>query len=439
MFFESFLINLSVLLVLILALIFDYVTKFFSYWYVRHIPYKTSIPFIGSDYHRVFGIRSTTEDVNNLYSQHPRDKFAGRIKSRIPDLIVRNPDVIKRMLSTDFTNFHSRGLGLDKSQDVCLRNNLFYADGEKWTLLREGLESILSKLNSEFENGLQECLSGTNGDANVQQLLSKVLDYVFKDLLLGNNVDESLIKEMRSEVAQRTFIARLKSYLKNIFPSLYILFGIVTLPEQPSKKTKDILSDSKLLETIRNAGNVCQMGVKDKNRNFKSDERDFAFSTLALFITEGYIPCLNLLTALLYELAHNKEIQDKARFSESRDNREDFLDITIKEALRKYPQYSIITRQCVKNYQFPESNITIDRKITINVPVDAIHKDEEYYKDANVFNPDRFLDDEAALRHCYTYLPFGAGPRKCIGKLVFFFGLCLYNFIWKLYNRIKQF
>lgn len=418
MFFESFLINLSIIIVLILALVFDYVTKFFSYWYVRHIPYKTSIPFFGSDYHRVLGIRSSTDDVNKLYSQHPKDKFAGRLKSRIPDLIVRDPDVIKRMLSTDFANFHSRGLGLDKSQDVCLRNNLFYADGEKWNLLRVGLESILSKLDREFENGLQECLSGTNGDANVQRLLSKVLDYVFKDLLLGNNVDESVIKEIRSGVEQRTFIARLKSYLKNIFPSLYVMFGIVTLPEQPSKKTSDTLLKSKLVDTIRNVGNVCQMGIRDKNRNFKNNEGDFAFSTLALFITEGYIPCLNLLTALLYELAHNLEIQDKARFSVSKDNRDDFLDVTIKEALRMHPQYSIITRQCVKSYQFQESNLIIDKKITINVPVDAIHKDEEHYKDAHVFKPERFLDDEGVTRHCYAYLPFGAGPRKCIGKFI---------------------
>lgn len=416
MFFESFLINLSIIIVLIIALVFDYVTKFFSYWYVRHIPYKTSIPFLGSDYHRVFGFRSSTYDVNKLYSQHPTDKFAGRLKSRIPDLIVRDPDIIKRMLSTDFENFHSRGLGLDKSQDVCLRNNLFYADGEKWTLLREGLESVLSKLDGEFENGLQECLSGTNGDANVQQLLSKVLDYVFKDLLLGNNVDESLIKEIRSGVEQRTLIARLKSYLKNIFPSLYVLLGIVTLPEQPSMKTKDTLLNSKLMDVLRNIGNVCQMGIRDKNQNLKIHESDFAFSTLALFVTEGYIPCLNLLTALLYELAHNTDIQDKARFSVSKDNREDFLDITIKETLRLYPHYSVITRQCVKLYQFKENNLIIDRKITINVPVDAIHKDEEYYKNAKVFNPERFLEDEGVTRHCYAYLPFGAGPRKCVGK-----------------------
>lgn len=418
MFFESFLINLTILLLLIVALIFDYVTKFFSYWYVRHIPYKTSVPFFGSEYHCVLAVRSNTEDVNKLYFKYPRDKFVGRVKSRVPDLIVRDPDVIKRMLSTDFANFHSRGLGLDKSQDVCLRNNLFYADGEKWTLLRDGLESILNSLDCEFENGLQECLSGTNGDANVQRLLSKVLDFVFKDLLLGNKGDDSLIKELRSTVQGRTFIQKLKSYLKSIFPSMYILFGVVTLPGQPTSKSKETLKSSKLMAKIKNIGHAIQKGLNDKNRNSKSDETDFAFSTLALFITEGYIPCLNILTALLFELAKNTQMQGKARKSLSKDNREDYLDVSIRETLRLYPAYSVLTRQCVKTYQFQESSLVLDKKITLNFPVEAIHRDEELYKDANVFNPDRFFDDEGASKHCYAYLPFGAGPRKCIGKLL---------------------
>lgn len=363
-------------------------------------------------------MRSSTEDVNELYSKYPRDKFVGRVKSRIPDLIVRDPDVIKRMLSTDFTNFHSRGLGLDKSQDVCLRNNLFYANGEKRTLLRQGLESILNSLDFEFENGLQECLSGTNGDANVQRLLSKVLDFVFKDLLLGNNVDGALIKELRSTVQRRTSIDRLKNYLKNIFPSLYILFGVVSLPGQPTTKTKETLNSSKLMNKIRNIGHAIQKGINDKNENMKNDETDFAFSILALFITEGYTPCLNILTALLFELARNTHTQGKSRNSVSKDNGEDYLDVVIKETLRLYPPYSILTRQCMKTYQLQDSNMILDKRITINVPVEAIHRDEEHYKEAHAFNPDRFLDDEGATKHCYAYLPFGAGPRKCIGKLM---------------------
>ncbi|CAH2076915.1 unnamed protein product, partial [Iphiclides podalirius] len=315
MFFESFLLNLAVLAALIVALIFDYVTKFFSYWYVRHVPYKTPVPFFGSDYHRVLLLRSTSEEVKILYSRYP-DSFVGTIKSRIPDLLVKQPDAIKKILSTDFANFHSRGLALDKSKDVCLRNNPFYAEGEKWTLLREALDLILNGAVSEINVSLHEHLTGTNGVVNAQQLLTEILDAVFKNCLFAGNEDGSLLSELRKSLQRRTYIEKFKSYLKELFPSVFVSLGLVTAPE----------------------------------------------------------------------------------------------------ALRLYPPYSVINRKCVKAYNMSDSGMALDKKVTVTVPVDAIHKDPVHYRNPYTFDPDRFLERENNAMHAFTYLPFGAGPRKCNGE-----------------------
>lgn len=46
----------------------------------------------------------------------------------------------------------------------------------------------------------------------------------------------------------------------------------------------------------------------------------------------------------------------------------------------------------------------------------AIHHNREVWKDPEVFNPDRFLPENLTGMHPYAYIPFGGGPRRCVGE-----------------------
>jgi cytochrome P450 len=92
------------------------------------------------------------------------------------------------------------------------------------------------------------------------------------------------------------------------------------------------------------------------------------------------------------------------------------LSLLFSETLRKYPPVPILNRECTKTYKIPDTDIVLEKGILTVVPVLALHYDPKYYPDPERFDPERFSEEEKAKRHHYVYLPFGEGPRICIGK-----------------------
>lgn len=83
------------------------------------------------------------------------------------------------------------------------------------------------------------------------------------------------------------------------------------------------------------------------------------------------------------------------------------------ETLRKYPPLPLLNRECTKEYQLPGTNVVIEKGTAIFIPAMGIQRDEKYFADPIKFDPDRFSEKNAIPS--MSYLPFGDGPRNCIG------------------------
>jgi cytochrome P450 len=84
------------------------------------------------------------------------------------------------------------------------------------------------------------------------------------------------------------------------------------------------------------------------------------------------------------------------------------------EAMRLYPPAPIITRTALKEFQL--GDYLIPAGTVLIVPIYAVHHHASLWLEPQVFNPDRFIPDLAKARHRCAYMPFGAGPRVCIGN-----------------------
>lgn len=77
-----------------------------------------------------------------------------------------------------------------------------------------------------------------------------------------------------------------------------------------------------------------------------------------------------------------------------------------------------LTRELIEDYTFESNKVTIPKGLKIWIPTYAIHNDPDIYPDPDKFDPERFSEDNIKQRHPMHFLPFGHGPRNCIGAYV---------------------
>ena len=79
-----------------------------------------------------------------------------------------------------------------------------------------------------------------------------------------------------------------------------------------------------------------------------------------------------------------------------------------------------MNRVCIEDCDLPDGSYRIKKGTAIILPVKGLHGDPEIYAEPESFIPERFTKENIDQRKHYTYLPFGEGPRNCIGKSFIF-------------------
>ena len=124
----------------------------------------------------------------------------------------------------------------------------------------------------------------------------------------------------------------------------------------------------------------------------------------------------------MYLVAFDQDVQDRARAEAQQvlqgraagaDDVADlpFIRQIVDEALRLYPPAGIVSRTALKKDTLGGREILPGD--TVMIPIYALGRSKLLWEDADAFRPERFADRKAIDR--YAYLPFGDGPRICIG------------------------
>ncbi|KAG8038432.1 hypothetical protein G9C98_006128 [Cotesia typhae] len=439
-------------LVFLPTLFYLYLTSTFNYWSDRGVLYKKPTIIFGNFKDLLLFRKSQPEIIKEMYNWFD-SPFFGVFRVRSPILVIRDPELIKCVCVKDFKNFTNRGIPTN-SQDP-LSSHLFNLEGNKWKNLRskltpvftagriKGMVPLLLECSGILEEVVNKVAIG-NAPVDVRELAVNFTIDVIGSCAFGIQINALTDKDSEFHRAVRKlskpgYRTQLWRMLRTAIPRVYKFLRIqITDPHvtkffQNLVKQMIALRESGGNQTRRNDFMDLLVDLKRDNQsdlhssedNIELDENMIAAQVYVFFAAANETSS-NTIAFCLHELAKNPEIQKKVKeeitlvllihkkLTYESLQEMTYLEKIILETLRKYPPAAMISRRSENSYEIPGTKIKIPAGMRVIIPIYGIHHDPNYYPEPEQFNPDRF--DDKNITSSYTFLPFGEGPRNCIGK-----------------------
>uniref|UniRef100_A0A1A9X3E8 Cytochrome P450 n=1 Tax=Glossina brevipalpis TaxID=37001 RepID=A0A1A9X3E8_9MUSC len=462
-------------LLALLPIAYYFLRRHSNYFAVRNIPHIKPVLFYGN-MRDVSNNQHLKDPFLDLYKKFKAEApFAGFYLSMRKAVVLLDLDLIKNVLITDFHEFSHRGNYYNVKDDP-LSGHLFNLDGPKWKQMR-------SKLTPTFTSGKMKFMFGTVVD--VGQTFVKVLKEILEKESSQNGLEmgellgcfttdvigscafgldcnslkdpETQFRLMGKKAFSKRRHGRLVVLFMQAFPNISRRLGLCMTSKDVSdffyKVVKETVEYREKEQVQRNDFMNLLLELR-KGDGLESLSLEEIAAQSFVFFLAGFETSASTMAFALYELAINQQIQEQSR-QEVRKVLEkynnsltyeslkelNYLQKVLNETMRKYSVASILIRKALNDYQVPGSKFIIEKGTLVIIPVDAIHHDPDIYPNPEEFQPERFNADQVNNRHGMSWLPFGDGPRNCIGlrfgKLQTMIGLALLlnNFYFTLNPR----
>ncbi|EFN89240.1 Cytochrome P450 6a2 [Harpegnathos saltator] len=375
-----------------------------------------------------------------------------------PNLVIVDPDIIQMVLTKEFWSFNSRGTFCNEKIDP-LSAHLFSLPGKKWWNLRVKLTPTFTsgKMKQMFpimmqcsENLLKNLTNiiHTNNVVDIKEVFANFTTDTIMSVAFG--IESNCLRERNNEFRHwRKKIMETSGFWNTLYmfvPQVLDFFSISNTNRGVEKFFIKLFRDNieyredynvvrhdfmNLLIQLMEKGYVEPDDEKDKvNISSNTNKLTMLQATAQAFVffIAGFETSSSTATYCLYELAQNQDIQDKVRqeidetlkkygeLTHDAMNEMTYLHKIIKETTRKYPSLPSLNRVVTEDIVLPMTNVHLPKGTSITIPVFAMHRDPALFPDPDKFDPERFNPDQVKARRTYTYMPFGGGPRQCIGS-----------------------
>ncbi|CAH1115780.1 unnamed protein product [Psylliodes chrysocephalus] len=420
-----------------------YIRHKYSYWTKKGIPQIPPIFPLGNhslSLPKGISLGGLSEIYHNEFKKKGH-KLGGVYLGLTPYLVVTDATYAKNILTTDFSSFVDRGVFHNKKSPLSV--NIITQLGDEWRTSRSKFTSIftsakmkyffstIKKCSDELDSNLEEIANNGKADIDIYEVMGCFFTDVIGSVTYGVDANsfkspDAIFRKLgRDFFGTFTLPFRLALFFTICYPKFANLMNLAGVQPNIEKFFKDFVPEAleNRIKSKEQRADFLQLLIEMKKSGIDLTENEIIGQSF-IFFAAGFETSSAASALMLYEMAKNPDIQERARaeikqvLSKHGDVTYDaiqdmtYLSQVLNEVMRKYPLLPSLHRVCVKDYKFPDSNVVIEKGTRVIMSIQGWHRDPNLFPDPMKFDPERFADKNAKHE---GYFPFGDGPRNCIG------------------------
>jgi cytochrome P450 len=388
-----------------------------------------------------FDIGSTDDSLDRmieLFARHG-DTYRVYVPARKSyTYVIHHPDDVKRVLVSNHRNY-TKGVGLDRVK-ILLGKGLMTSEGEFWKRQRYMMQPMFHRrVITEFASLIDaanerfiarwEAQAARGEVVNLTDEMSELTLEIVLRSIFGSDLDR-----LAQQSGGNPFELVTKDQGRNL--QFAFKFRSLTKPVAALVRRRREAQE----EHFDYVGML--MNARDKETGDAMSERALVDEVMTLVVA-GHETTASALNWTWYLLSQHPDVE--ARLHAEIDSAPPvtapslaqmeslaFTQQVVNEALRLYPPGWLLSRRSIE----PDvlSGFEIGAGTNVLLPLYLLHRHPRYWKDPDVFWPERFAPEHEEQRPRFAYMPFAAGPRHCIGET-----FALYEMLMHLYKVARRY
>lgn len=352
-------------------------------------------------------------------------------------IMSARPEIIQHVLQKNHRNYRKSPIHFDKLARF-LGNGLLTSDGDYWLRQRrliqpgfhrkrlEGLAAVMNDEIARFLDRLEEKV-GLNPTIDMSHAMMELAFRVVARSLFSADLPEAKLVGLSRDITElQAFIIRLirQPYLEWWFQ----LSGKTDFHLQMAARSRSVVADiirqRRQSEAVHDDLLQMLLDARYEDSGEGMTEEQLIDESLILFVA-GHETTANALAWTWHLLSQHPDAVQGLRDEHQRvlaGRLPAFDDLpsleytlqVIEEAMRLYPPAWITDRVAVEDDVVDGVHIPAGAMIALSIY--GVHHSEKHWDAPESFRPARFSKENKATQHPYAYLPFGGGPRLCIGN-----------------------